>query len=331
MFRERDINKFLNGRHFLIMATVLFVIASVVANFSAKNLLLQGSANGTCFHSIYGVNISEYLSAAMEIAGLLVVGVLLSLLNKYFSFIRDVTYIYAPSFLLLCVTFPYMLTHAYDGMMLSVITLFLAGIVFSTYQSPYPQRRVFLTCVILSTCCMFQYAFVYLIPVIIVGFIQMRAMTMRSAMAMFFGFVTPFWIALGTGIVTLDSFLSPVYSNVWSGIDNADMKYIVALVVTIVVLTIVLIGVNVLQIINYKMQVRAYNGFFLVLSVCTIIVMAIDYTNVLVYLPMLNVCLAIQIAHLFSTKKYLRRYIPYLLFVASCIGIFVWRVFYLEV
>ena len=104
-------------------------------------------------------------------------------------------------------------------------------------------------------------------------------------------------------------------------------KFLLALRVTLLILLlVVLIGVNVLRIISYKMQVRAYNGFFLILSLFTMVMMVLHYDNMLTYLPILNMCLAVQIAHTFTINNYLRRYIPYLLFAVACLGLWVWQV-----
>jgi len=173
---------------------------------------------------------------------------------------------------------------------------------------------------------MFQYTFVYLIPVFFIGFLQMRAMYIRSALAMLFGLVTPFWIVLGLGIIGLEDLHAPQLANVWEHLGVEQYRNVIILLSVTAFVTIVLLIANVLQIINYKMQVRAYNGFFLVLTILTMIVMAVDFDNVMVYFPVLNLCLSIQIAHSFTIQKYLRRYIPYLLFVLSCLGVFVWRV-----
>lgn len=327
MFIEEYINKFLNGRQFLILAAILFVF-SIILSSTLEEPTLQGYTSGVCFYSVAMLSLPSYLSKLFSVISIVGVCALLSFLNKAYSFIKDVTYVFASSFLLLNIANPEISTRLCDGSLLAVIVVLLTHILFSTYQSQYPQRRVFLISAILSTCCLFQYAFVYLIPVFFIGFLQMRAVNVRSVLAVLLGLITPFWIVLGTGIVELDEIQAPQLVNIWNNFDMEQSGYIVVILSVTVFLTLVLLFTNVLQIINYKMQVRAYNGFFLVLTIFTMIMMAVDYNNVMVYLPLLNLCLSIQIAHSFTIKKYLRRYIPYLLFVFSCIGVFVWRVFY---
>ena len=327
MFRETDINKFLNGRQFFILTAVLFVVAAWIASFSGR-VPLQGSTSGICYTSAAVLSITPVVSLLLNAAGMVGVCALLAFLNRSFSFVRNMTYVFSSSYLLLAIANPYIITHLYDGTMLSLVVMVGAWIMFSTYLSPYPQRRVYLSFTILSACCMFQYAFVYLLPVFFIGFMQMRAVSLRSVLAMVFGLATPFWIVLGTGMVSLDSLMAPKLLNVWDGLDLSQSRFMIVSLAVTVLFTAVLIGVNVLQIIRYKMQVRAYNGFFLVLSFFTMLMMAIDYNNALVYQPVLNICLAVQMAHTFTIKNYLRRYIPYLLFALICMAVFVWRVMY---
>lgn len=325
MIREHEINKFLNGRQFFILAAVLFVFSTIMAAVSGLSVT-QGSTAGVCFSSISTLALPPFISTLLSVVGIIGVCAVLSLINKIYSFTRDVTYIFASSFLLLSIVYPEIVTRLSDGTILALIVVWLSYLLFSTYQSMYPQRRVFLISVILSCCCMFQYTFVYLIPVFFIGFLQMRAMYIRSALAMLFGLVTPFWIVLGLGIIGLEDLHAPQLANVWEHLGVEQYRNVIILLSVTAFVTLVLLIANVLQIINYKMQVRAYNGFFFVLTILTMIVMAVDFDNVMVYFPVLNLCLSIQIAHSFTIQKYLRRYIPYLLFVLSCLGVFVWRV-----
>lgn len=323
MIKERDINKFLNGRQFFALTAVLLMVLSWMA-MDVEKMPISESAGGVCSMPFTLQNMPATLSWLLNVACMVGVSLLLSVLNKTYSFIRSVTYIPASTYMLLGLVCPSVSTQLYDGTLLSLVTILLAGLLFGIYQSRYPQRRVFLISLILSVCCMYRYAFIFLIPVLFVGFLQMRVISLRSALAMLFGLITPFWIALGTGIVDFSELQLPR----WENIQFTQYGVVVITVAITAFITVVLLLRNVLQIINYKMQIRAYNGFFLVLTVFTMIVMAVDYGNILVYLPVLNLCLAVQMGHAFTIKKYLRRYILYLLFVALCIGVYVWRVFY---
>lgn len=139
---------------------------------------------------------------------------------------------------------------------------------------------------------------------------------------MFAGLITPFWILIGTGIIALGDFSLPAMHNVWGYLNSMQSLTMISSVAFAVITVVALMAVNLIKIYSYKAQPRAYNGFFSILTIATIIIMAIDYGNMLNYLPVLNCCLAIQIAHTFSMNNASKRFIAYLIFMAVCVVIF---------
>ena len=326
VFREEDITKFINGRQFFILTAVLFVVLTWIAPKEVTSL--QGASMGVCFQSVSTLVLPQLLSFLLSTAGMIGVGFLLAFLNKTYSYVREVTYVFSSTFLWLGIANPMIATHFYDGTILSIAVMLLALILFSTYQDGRQQRRVYITFAILSVCCMFQYSFFYLIIVMIFGFMQMRAMGIRSFLAIIFGLITPYWIACGTGLIEWSQFKMPNLVSAWSSHAVEQSWSTISIIYISIVLALTLFGMNVLQLISYKLQTRSYNGFFIALMLLTMIMMAIDYNNLLVYLPVLNICIAVQMAHAFTIRKHTRRYIPYLLFIALCVGLYAWQVFY---
>lgn len=326
VFRAEEISKFFNGRQFFILTAVLFVVLLWIA--PSSDVVLQGSSSGVCASSVPSFSMSPTLSRILSVLAMVGVSVLLTILNKGYSYVRDVTYSFSSTFLLLGIANPMVSTQFYDGTLLSVVLLLLASIMFGAYQDGAAQRKVYITFVLLAVCTMFHYSYVYLIPIMIFGFVQMRIMGLKSVLAMIFGLVTPYWIATGTGMISLSEYEAPHIVDIWSGLDFEQSTYIISVVALTILLSLVLFGMNVLKLISYKMQTRSYNGFFIALMLFTMIAMAVDYNNVLVYLPVLNICLSVQMAHAYTLKKQSRRFIPYLLFVIVCVASFVWQVFY---
>ncbi|MGN1245961.1 MAG: hypothetical protein ACI4UN_04940, partial [Muribaculaceae bacterium] len=180
------------------------------------------------------------------------------------------------------------------------------------------QRSIFITFAILMLGASIHYACIYLIPVFMLGFMQMRVMSFKGFLAMCVGLVTPPWIMLGLGIVSPEDITLPEMQNVWSLLSSGESWLLLAVVITSAVLLVALMVVNLMQIYSYKTQIRAYNGFFSVLSIATMIMMAADYGNILSYLPVLNCCIAVQVAHSFTISDNPRRFIGILLMIAAC-------------
>ena len=148
----------------------------------------------------------------------------------------------------------------------------------------------------------------------------MQAGNLRSFLAMILGIITPFWIVLGFGIADLADFSLPSYESVWAALRTPQLHLSIVYIAIVVVLTVVLTSLNLLQIINYKLQARAYNGYLVYLSVASILMMAIDYQNAFIYLPAVNLCLSIQFAHFFPLNSHTRRYIAVFVLIAACIA-----------
>ncbi|MEG0701665.1 MAG: hypothetical protein RR442_09110, partial [Muribaculaceae bacterium] len=90
---------------------------------------------------------------------------------------------------------------------------------------------------------------------------------------------------------------------------------------------IVLLIANMLHIFKYKLQIRAYNGFIIILLFTAAVMIGVDYQNMLNYIPLLNCCVAIQVGHFYTINTFKRRYIPIALFMVGYITLYVWRIF----
>ena len=77
----------------------------------------------------------------------------------------------------------------------------------------------------------------------------------------------------------------------------AAKGWAVTIAIATVVLTVLLTVSNLKTMLNYSVHVRAYNNFFVALSVFVVAMMGIDYNDFLIYMPLLNMCFAIQFGH----------------------------------
>lgn len=309
---------------------LLLIITTPIAALSG-HVPLQGSTNGVCFTSASVLNLSPEMSMVLNVIGILGICTLLILLNKVFSFIRAFSLLYAPVFIMAEIAHPYIATRLYDGTILCLVALSLSFILFSSYGQARSKRSIFMTFFVLSLCSTFQYAFIYLIPVFLIGFLQMRIMTLKGILAMIFGLIAPFWILLGMGIVPLQQLMPIRLVNVWEHLNLMQSGLLIASMAITASLTIVLMVGNMFQIMKYRSEIRAFNGFFAVLGVFTMVMMAIDYNNILIYLPMLNCCFAIQMAHFFTINKFRRRYILIFVLLAVCLFAFLCRISFIQI
>lgn len=319
--RAESVNRFFNEFPFVVLITAVLIITASLFAFASTQEVSAGG--GGLFFSSERLHIADRnMSLCLNLAAILATGALIYLLNKSYMFIRSVTLIHISSFFLLEAANPYLSASLLDGSLLCVILFGSAFILFNTYQERRPQRSIFLTFAILALGAAFQYVCLYLIPVFLLGFMQMRAMSLKGFLATGIGLITPYWILFGFGIITLGDFNPPAMVNVWESMTSMQSITMLSAVGITTILLLVIMAVNLIQIYGYKAKIRAYNGFFTILALATMIIMAVDYGNILNYLPILNCCLAIHIGHAYSRSSSPRRFIPYAVFMAACVASF---------
>ena len=169
---------------------------------------------------------------------------------------------------------------------------------------------------------MFHYGFLALIPAFVLGFFNMGVLNLKGVLAMLFGLITPFWIVLGMGIASPADFTMPQIDGIWHVVAQPRAELELVLAGILAVAGIVLAVMNLLIIMNYRMQTRVYNAFMVFTLVMVIIAICIDYGDMVVYLPLLGLMVAVQVAHAHTLRTTMHhRYLFILLLIAGCIGL----------
>ncbi len=319
-YREEKINDFFNSRTLLTIMGLVYVAVSYVAFASGRFNASVASGNGVFFNDIDQLLGHPLVSYAANTVCVFAIVALTVLLNKAYTFIREVTFIYGSTFLALQLACPFATTQFSTGTGLCLLTLIVQHLMFSTYQlKQVSQQRVFLVFFLVAVCSLFQYAFLALVVPFFIGFLQMRAINFRGVLAAVFGLITPFWLAIGLGLVDPASAMPPVYGQALMVLSARQIPVILIGLAIVGVFTFAFIVINVMKIMSYRLQLRVYNSFYLVLALFAILMMAIDYRNFFVYLALINYCFAIQVAQAYTIHANVsRRYIFMVLFVLAC-------------
>lgn len=304
----------------MILCTLALMGAAAVALMTGVK---PATSEGTgIFFSLRGTLIEAGpVSALINVAGILATGGIMLALNKVFSYVRSVTHLFVSAFFLLQVAHPSGLVSFNTGTLLCLVTALAIMPLFSSYQDRHSQRSIFLIFALIATGSMFHYGFLVLIPAFLLGFMNMGVFNLKGLLAMFFGLVTPFWIVLGLGIATPADFVMPQVDGVWNLAGKSRMTLVLASLTAL--LGIVLAVMNLMTIMNYRMQTRVYNAFFVFVLAALLIALCLDFGNVAIYLPLLGLMVAVQIAHVHTLRATMQyRYVFILLFIAGCIGFF---------
>ena len=303
----------------ILCALALMGAAAVALMMGLKPATSEGTG---IFFSLRGTLIEAGpVSALINVAGILATGGIMLALNKVFSYVRSVTHLFVSAFFLLQVAHPSGLVSFNTGTLLCLVTALAIMPLFSSYQDRHSQRSIFLIFALIATGSMFHYGFLVLIPAFLLGFMNMGVFNLKGLLAMFFGLVTPFWIVLGLGIATPADFVMPQVDGVWNLAGKSRMTLVLASLTAL--LGIVLAVMNLMTIMNYRMQTRVYNAFFVFVLAALLIALCLDFGNVAIYLPLLGLMVAVQIAHVHTLRATMQyRYVFILLFIAGCIGFF---------
>ena len=315
MSSREHINEYFNGRSFMVLCAVWLVAVTIAA--LALGVEAPTNQGQGIFFSFKAPLIADTtLSAVVNVLCILLTGGLLLAVNKVFTFVRSMTHLCVSAFFLLQTANPSGLVSFNAGTLMCLVTALSLLPLFATYQDRHSQRSIFLIFALVTTGCLFHYGFLVLIPAFLLGFLNMGVLNLKGVLAMLFGLVTPFWIIMGLGVVSPADAVAPQ----WMGLKWPTLSPLVVLAAATTVLGIVLAAMNLHTIMNYRMQTRVYNAFFIITMVLAIIAVCLDYQALNVYLPLLNLMVAVQIAQVHTLRTSPYRYIFLLLFIAGCVG-----------
>lgn len=249
--------------------------------------------------------------------------VVMLLLNKIFNVFRSMTSLFIAFYAMMQLASPDLLTQFYTGTMLAVVVPVCMLLLFSCYRRPEATRRIFLIGFLLSAFTATQYCYAFYIPAFLLGCGQMAVFNRRMVSAALMGIATPWILYLGFGIIASADLRWPQMSILFSEIDlEGALLFAVCLGVTALLL-LLSYTLNVVRTIAYNAHARAVNGSFTVVSLVTLVVMCVDYRNIISYVPMLNYCAAIELTHYFSTHRANKSHIVILSILAVYAAIYV--------
>jgi len=316
MSTSEHINEYFNGKGFMALSVVALVVVTLAAlSLGVQPPEVEGKG---VFFSFQGTLIDAGpVAAGLNVLCILLTGAIMLALNKVFTFVRSVTHLFVSAFFLLQLAHPSGLVAFNAGTLLCLVASVTLMPLFASFQDSHAQRSIFLIFAMVAAGTMFHYGFLMLIPAYLLGFANMRALGLKGCLAMLFGVVTPFWIVLGLGLASPTDAMPPQ----WSLMERPEINLQVAFAAVTAVVGIVLAVMNLFTIMNYRMQTRVYNIFLMIMLVIAILAASLDYHDLAVFLPLLNLMVAIQIAQAFALRTtFHHRYVLILLFTVACLA-----------
>ena len=322
---EHDILRFLHSRFGTMLMMVIAIVAIIVSYYTGNVVDIPGDT-GTWLPSADDWLPAGGTSLVINLVLNVLIAAMLILLNKRFNILRSPSDLFAGLFLILQMSLPSFMGQFYGGTLLCFAVLFLTYKLYMAFNRPYPLQPIFLIFFLLTVGAMSQYAYLFYIPVFMIGCAQMRIFSFKTLLAVGIGIIAPVWILWGFDLISLRDIKLPHFVNVFSAIDSKEMLQLLVTVGVTVMATFVFGILNLVRVFNYNSKTRAYNGFISIMSFVTIILVLTDYTNSATYIPLLNCCAAFQMGHYFAINNYQRSYIAILGIIAVYIALYWWSV-----
>ncbi|MDE5869351.1 MAG: hypothetical protein K2H18_03880, partial [Muribaculaceae bacterium] len=173
--------------------------------------------------------------------------------------------------------------------------------IFNCYKSRNATQEIFLVATMLSLGSMFQYAFIFLMPGYIIMGLMLKCFRFREFVAFLMGICAPYWIAVGMGLVPLEAFHIPEFTNVAVGVTSASDLLVGTVTIGVTALIGILMALNnAVKLYAGNTQRRLYNNAISVLGLICVAGMILDYTNLSTYLASFYMTVAVQIGNTFA-------------------------------
>ncbi|MDE6443611.1 MAG: hypothetical protein K2K64_04205 [Muribaculaceae bacterium] len=286
------------GRSGLLMAVALMVAMCVVAFLFKPERPLTGNL-GICLPS---PNLWDIDPLASWIINLVLLGGIAAggfFLNRTFNFIRSTEPVLPAMFLILVGSCPWITYNLSASSIICAVNILALSVMFNTYKSPNATQEMFTVATLLSVGSMFQYAFIPLVVPYVVGAIVMKAFRIKECLAMIMGLVAPYWVGIGLGLIRLDWFTMPEFTNLFSDFTQASERYVLMVGVGLAIFIGSLLALNnSIKLYAGNSRVNAMNMCITLIGGVSILCIVVDFSNMMAYLATMFFTVAVQVANL---------------------------------
>lgn len=283
----------------LLVAVVMTCIMSAVEFFVGHPHELEGML-GICIPSPNLWVLPQYLSWLINLLMIIVLGLSLHLFNKTYNFISSDDTILPAVFIFLCGANTWIDSLLTSSMILMLANLLCLNMLFRCYKSQKGMVNLFTVGVILAFGSMFDFAFVFMAAAYLLIAATLKCLNFKSFIAYLIGLLTPYWIGIGLGLITVDGLSYPTITNLFEDFATKESLFIGLLngAVTMLFLLILVLA-NAVKLYAGNTRRRLMNNAIVILGLAVSICMVCDADNVTTYFATLYFVLATQLANFF--------------------------------
>ena len=255
---------------------------------------------GICFPAPPFWNLIPEASGFLNILLIFATAACVFLTNRKFSMIQGAQPLWASLFLPLCCGNLMMSGALSSAAPAAALTLLAIYSLLDTYGRRNATRSIFLIATYLSIGSMFQRAFLVFIIPLALSLPEIKTARIKEFLALLFGLVTPYWIAVAFGLTRLGNFhmapLEPIFSSHIGG------REFVMVIGSGVALTsaCMLTLYNGLKLYAGNTRIRNCNNVVNFFGVTAAAGMIVDFSNIMAYAGVFNLWVALQLANLLT-------------------------------
>lgn len=265
------------------------------------------------------------MSFVANIAVLVAVAALMITLNRQFNLLRTMSIFFVAFFMFATCATPGVACSLSGSSLLALVVMACVWLMFSIYAVRVSSRRVFLTFTLLSAGALVDYAFLFYVPVFIIGLGQMKLFRAKKLLATLLGLVTPPWIVYGLGLAPWPQMPHIFWTPPSILLSLPGGLPFVATVGVTLVLGCILGLLNLFRILGFNARARAYNGLLSLVAIATGIFAVVNFTHLDFYVTLLNASVAFQVGLFFRFAAPRRGYILILSILFLYAGLYVWQ------
>lgn len=310
------------GKPGLTISTILMLGMAILSFFSPHQITNKESF-GIIFNSVALWQLPDFTAWCLNTILILFTAAAGLILNNEFRFFKIPNYLYSSAFLIITASNPWLTASLCDASIMVLVITICTGILFSQYGKHNASAAITSIFSILALGSMFQYAYILLMPIFILGAIFLNILRFKECVAAILGIIAPYWIGFGLNIITPSDIHIPSLSNLFftSSPPSDIFPMLVEIGLTIIIAIILTLN-NAPKLLATDNKNRSYNSFFILLEIAMIWFIIFDYTNMLTYITTLNMVVGLQMSFHISLSKVRNGVIIYSLLAATYISIF---------
>lgn len=177
-------------------------------------------------------------------------------------------------------------------------------ILYGCFRRRNCSRAMFAIASILSLGAMVQYGFFFMIPAYLAGAVLLKCLDAKGLIAFILGLAAPWWVGLGLGILQLDNFRSPSFTNLFDGFTTKEGLLVGVISVAFTIAVALFSGLaNSVKLYAGNTERRLFNSAAVFLGLVCAVCIVFDWNNMIAYLDTLYLVLGVELGNLFGLRR----------------------------